>query len=80
MVAKVNKVSLCKKQISSNFAGVIDTDDVLRRFLSQRDTKSVLEKMKTLSEREKEALIKRKEEIIAELETHKFADVKDQER
>ncbi|KAK7580718.1 hypothetical protein V9T40_001347 [Parthenolecanium corni] len=60
--------------------GVIDTDDVLRRFLSQRDTKTVLEKMKTLSEKEKEALIKRKEEIITELETHKFADVKDQER
>lgn len=40
----------------------------------------VLEKMKAYSENEKQQLIKRKEEITMELETHKFADMKDQER
>lgn len=52
----------------------------MKRFLSQKDTKEVLVKMKAYSENEKQQLIKKKEEITAELETHKFADMKDQER
>lgn len=36
--------------------------------------------MKAYSENEKQQLIQKKEEITTELETHKFADMKDQER
>lgn len=58
-------------------AGVTENEDILKRFLWQRDIKNILENMKCMYEDEKNTLMKRKEEVTADLKSHTFNKVKD---
>ncbi|KAJ1523499.1 hypothetical protein ONE63_001351 [Megalurothrips usitatus] len=59
--------------------GVTETDEVLQRFLGQKETKSRLTYLRKVTEDEKRKLEKRKEVMMAQLEAFKFAEVKDKE-
>ncbi|PSN45156.1 hypothetical protein C0J52_03936 [Blattella germanica] len=57
-----------------------DSEDVLKRFLSQKDTLSRLSYLRTITEEEKQELLKKRDYMMAELEAFKFAEVKDTEQ
>ncbi|XP_034233396.1 coiled-coil domain-containing protein 151 [Thrips palmi] len=59
--------------------GVTETEEVLQRFLGQKETKSRLTYLRKVTEDEKRKLEKRKEVMMAQLEAFKFAEVKDKE-
>lgn len=59
--------------------GVSETEEVLQRFLGQKETKSRLTYLRKNTEDEKKKLEKRKEVMLAQLEAFKFAEVKDKE-
>ncbi|XP_068082941.1 golgin subfamily A member 6-like protein 26 [Anabrus simplex] len=59
--------------------GESETDEVLQRFLSQKETMSRLTYLKNITEKEKRELEMRKDFMMAELESFKFAEVKDKE-
>lgn len=73
-------------QLEANFAklkvatGETDTEEVLHRFLSQKETRTRLTYLKTITEEEKKELELCKEMNLAELEAFKFAEVKDKEQ
>lgn len=56
-----------------------ETEEVLQRFLGQKETKSRLTYLRKVTEDEKRKLEKRKEVMMAQLEAFKFAEVKDKE-
>ncbi|KAJ9583182.1 hypothetical protein L9F63_022482 [Diploptera punctata] len=60
--------------------GQTDSEEVLKRFLSQKDTLSRLTYLRNITEEEKKDLLKRKDYMLAELEAFKFAEVKDTEQ
>ncbi|XP_075227924.1 coiled-coil domain containing protein 151 [Lycorma delicatula] len=60
--------------------GVTATEDVLDRFLRQKETKTRLTYLKETTEEEKKDLEKRRDMMMAELEAFKFAEVKDKEQ
>ncbi|XP_063235839.1 outer dynein arm-docking complex subunit 3 isoform X2 [Bacillus rossius redtenbacheri] len=60
--------------------GETETEQVLRRFLSQRETHTRLSYLKNITEQEKLRLEKRREYMMADLEAFKFAEVKDKEQ
>ncbi|XP_043276162.1 uncharacterized protein [Venturia canescens] len=56
--------------------GVTRTEDVLDRFLSQRETKEKLQKMRTVTENEKMNLERKRQKLTAEIESQKFSETK----
>jgi hypothetical protein len=60
--------------------GEIDPEDVLKRFLSQKETLSRLSYLRNITEEEKQELQRQKDFMVAELEAFKFAEVKDNEQ
>ncbi|XP_049782214.1 outer dynein arm-docking complex subunit 3 [Schistocerca cancellata] len=60
--------------------GESETEEVLHRFLSQRETMSRLTYLKNITEEEKRDLEIKKDFMMAELEAFKFAEVKDKEQ
>ncbi|XP_017795299.1 PREDICTED: coiled-coil domain-containing protein 151 [Habropoda laboriosa] len=60
--------------------GATRSEDVLNRFLGQRATKDNLQKMRVATEHEKMALEKQRQELIAEMETRKFSEMKNAEQ
>jgi hypothetical protein len=60
--------------------GETDADDVLKRFLSQKETLSRLSYLRSIAEKEKEELQRRKDILVTELEAFKFAEVKGNEQ
>ncbi|CAK9823048.1 Outer dynein arm-docking complex subunit 3 [Anthophora retusa] len=60
--------------------GATRSEDVLNRFLGQRATKDNLQKMRVATEHEKMALEKQRHELIAEMETRKFSEMKNAEQ
>nr|CAD7400192.1 unnamed protein product [Timema cristinae] len=60
--------------------GETETEQVLQRFILQRQTQTRLSYLKNITEEEKMELEKRKEYMMADLEAFKFAEVKDKEQ
>jgi hypothetical protein len=60
--------------------GETDPKDVLKRFLSQKETLSRLSYLRNITEEEKQELQRQKDLMVAELEAFKFAEVKDNEQ
>lgn len=63
-----------------NLSGEAEAEEVLQRFLSQREMRTRLTYLKTITEKEKKELELRKDMNLAELEAFKFAEVKDKEQ
>lgn len=62
------------------FLGESDTEEVLHRFLSQKETRTRLTYLKTITEEDKKQLETNKEKNLTELEAFKFSEVKDKEQ
>jgi hypothetical protein len=60
--------------------GETDPEDVLRRFLSQKQTLSRLSYLRSITEKEKQELQKQRDYLATELEAFKFAEVKGDEQ
>ncbi|CAH0770371.1 unnamed protein product [Bemisia tabaci] len=60
--------------------GARECEEVLQRFLTQRETKTQLMYLKDQTEREKSDLEHRRDMMDAELEAYKFAEVKDKQQ
>ncbi|KAJ8673038.1 hypothetical protein QAD02_004299 [Eretmocerus hayati] len=60
--------------------GVSRTEEVLDRFLAQRDTKDKLKKLQITTEQEKVELEKTRQELAAEIEMHKFSETKEADK
>jgi hypothetical protein len=60
--------------------GETDVQDVLNRFLSQKETLSRLSYLRNITEAEKRELQKQRDIMVTELEAFKFAEVKDTEQ
>ncbi|GLG99741.1 Uncharacterized protein GBIM_06138 [Gryllus bimaculatus] len=60
--------------------GETEIDEVLQRFLSQRETMSRLAYLRTITEKEKKDLEMKKDFMVDELEAFKFAASKDKEQ
>lgn len=60
--------------------GETDAEDVLKRFLTQKETLSRLSYLRNITEEEKQELQRQKDCMITELEAFKFAEVKDSEQ
>ncbi|KAL1449806.1 hypothetical protein WDU94_002280 [Cyamophila willieti] len=60
--------------------GVTHSEEVLQRYLSQKDTKERLQYLKDSTEQEKQTLEHSREMMAAELEVFKFVEVKDKEQ
>lgn len=60
--------------------GETDTNDVLKRFLSQKQTLSRLSYLRNITEAEKKELQRQKDCMVAELDAFKFSEVKESEQ
>lgn len=60
--------------------GEMDAEDVLKRFLSQKETLSRLSYLRSIAEKEKQELQRQKDILVTELEALKFAEVKGNEQ
>jgi hypothetical protein len=60
--------------------GETDAEDVLKRFLSQKETLSRLSYLRSITEKEKQEFQRQKDVLITELEAFKFAEVKGNEQ
>jgi hypothetical protein len=66
--------------VASLLSGETDVEDVLKRFVSQKETLSRLSYLRNITEEEKQELQKQKDFMVTELEAFKFAEVKDNEQ
>ena len=69
----------CPNPVHFVMTGVTENDDVLKRFLSQKETKDILDTMKTMSENEKRLLIQKNEEMKTRMKSYYFSEVNDVE-
>ncbi|KAK6620703.1 hypothetical protein RUM43_010998 [Polyplax serrata] len=60
--------------------GETETEDILPRFVSQKETKQRLDFLKRITEEEKKQLEMKKEAALVQLEATKFSEVKDREQ
>lgn len=60
--------------------GETDAEDVLQRFLSQKETLSRLSYLRSITEKEKQELQRQRDYLVTELEGFKFAEVKGDEQ
>lgn len=59
--------------------GATFEDEVLERFISQKESSSRLNYLRAVTEDEKKSLEIKRETLLSQLETLKFSDVKDTE-
>lgn len=66
--------------LNINNSGSIDSEDVRRKFVSQKETKDRLSTLKTTTEKQKQDLQFKFQQLSEEFEQCRFADAQDKEQ
>lgn len=66
--------------LNINNSGSIDSEDVRRKFVSQKETKDRLSTLKTTTEKQKQDLQFKIQQLSEEFEQCRFADAQDKEQ